>query len=110
MDKTREVEIRTDLGKSLKARPPLVQFNKFLGWIVASCIELRFRKGGNNKNNTHTHTHTYIYILFGGFHFINLWIQETSHKFEIYYRIVSYVLSLEHHESMKKAHDALLME
>ena len=63
MDKTREVEIRTDLGKSLKARPPLVQFNKFLGWIVASCIELRFRKGGNNKNNTHTHTHIYIYYL-----------------------------------------------
>ena len=66
MDKTREVEIRTDSGKSLKARPPLVQFNKFLGWIVASCIELRFQKGGNNKNNTHTHTHThthtYIYI------------------------------------------------
>ena len=66
MDKTREVEIRTDLGKSPKARPPLVQFNKFLGWIVASCRELRFRKGGNNKNNTHTHTHThthtYIYI------------------------------------------------
>ena len=52
-----------DSGKSLKARPPLVQFNKFLGWIVASCIELRFRKGGNNKNNTHTHTHIYIYYL-----------------------------------------------
>ena len=52
-----------DSGKSLKARPPLVQFNKFLGWIVASCIELRFRKGGNNKNNTHTHTQIYIYII-----------------------------------------------
>ena len=40
MDKTREVEIRMDSGKSLKARPPLVQFNKFLGWIVASWAKL----------------------------------------------------------------------